>query len=185
MSRSRRSKAAKSSRGSWSTRPPSLVAGQVCGELRVIEPDTGKRKSGKRLAHVEDVKTGERGEVIASNLVSGRTVSLGRIKKARYAEYKRKGKAMLETKLENLDPELIADALRDNYYAVNVEGEPIRQTRKAKPGQGYQGTGKDKYGKYRDYYITKAGQLQCRSAETGYNFKNVDKELEHGGKILE
>lgn len=93
--------------------------------------------------------------------------------------------AMVGTHLDELDTELIADALRDNHNTIDAEGNLYRQNRKAKPGQCYQGTGKDKYGKYRDYYVTKSGQLQCQSAETGYIFKNVDKELEHGGTILE
>jgi hypothetical protein len=54
--------------------------------LRVINPDTFNRKNGHRLVLVEDVKTGERKEVRADNLISGNTQSCGRIKKERYKE---------------------------------------------------------------------------------------------------
>jgi hypothetical protein len=85
--KARKKKRLKRTWGKPPLRPSSLVAGEVRGELLVIEPDTGKRKNGHRLALVEDIKTGKRGEVRADNLNGNNTISLGRIKKERYREH--------------------------------------------------------------------------------------------------
>jgi hypothetical protein len=88
--------------------PPSLLAEEIRGELRVIEPDTGKRdKGGHRLALVEDVVSGERREVRAANVVSGNTKSAGRVKKERYKERKAKSEAAKFMELGDSDPELL------------------------------------------------------------------------------
>src|SRR5215471_6789425 len=137
MTRKRRSRAAELSRRPWSTRASALLAGEVYGELRVLVPDTGKRQGGKRLALVEDMKTGEKKEVRADNLRNGNTLSCGRIKKARYRELKLAEAAMRETSLKDLGPEIIRLALNDNEYAVDVEGKRYRQTRKARRGECY------------------------------------------------
>lgn len=109
--KSRRSRAAKLSRDGHATRPPSLVAGQIYGELRVINPDTGERKSGKRVALVEDIKTGVLKKVIASNVTAGGTVSDGRIKRAKYAEYiETQKQAGHYENIDEIDPELLKAA---------------------------------------------------------------------------
>ena len=101
MSRSRRSKAAKLSRGNWATHKSAVLAlGAIYGELRVIVPDTGNRNNGHRIALVKDVKTGEQKEVRVDNLISGNTQSCGRIKKERYKE--KLAKMIPETNSERL-----------------------------------------------------------------------------------
>jgi|SRR5580698_4382624 hypothetical protein len=125
--KSRRSRAAKLSRDGHATRPPSLAAGQVYGELRVIEPDTGERRSGKRVALVEDIKTGERKRVIASNISAGRTVSAGRIQRARYAEWIETQKQHARyTDIDELDRELLNAGLALHPNDVDVTGKPLR-----------------------------------------------------------
>jgi hypothetical protein len=108
MRRSRRSQAAKQSRRGWSTRPSTLLADKVYGELQVVVPDSGNRKNGHRTALVEDVKTGEQKEVRVDNLLSGNTQSCGRIKKERYKE--KLAKMIPETDLEAIDRATLASA---------------------------------------------------------------------------
>jgi len=111
--KTRNRKRAKRTWGRPPVPPPSLVAGGVWGELRVIEPDTGKRdKGGHRLALVEDVGTGERREVRAANVVSGNTKSAGRIKKERYKERKAKSEAAKFMDLDDIAPALLDEARR-------------------------------------------------------------------------
>jgi hypothetical protein len=93
-------------------KPPSLKAGEIKNELKVIVPDTGKRENGHRLALVEDVVTGERREVRAANVVSGNTKSAGRIKKERFKERKAKSEAAKFMDLDSIDPELVDAARR-------------------------------------------------------------------------
>jgi hypothetical protein len=107
-------------------RPSSLVAGEVRGELRVINPDTGKRKNGHRMTLVEDIKTGERGEVRADNLLNGNTVSLGRIKGERYREHKSKGKLTLYTDIDRLNPRT-KSAARAVVGVDALTGKPIEK----------------------------------------------------------
>lgn len=111
-------------------RPSAVVAGEVRGELRVIEPDTGKRsKSGHRMALVEDMKTGKRKEVRADNLLNGNTVSLGRIKKERYNEYMAAHNAALYMDLDGIHAGTMAAALA----TVGVDALTGKPIEKAEP----------------------------------------------------
>jgi hypothetical protein len=130
---SKRSAAAKRSRGSWSTHKPSLTAGQVIGELRVLKADTGKRKSGKRVALVEDIVTRERKEVIASDVVAGKTVSAGRIKKERFKKHTELGKMARYQDINEIDPQVLSDARRMFHNDVNTDGKLYGETKKRKP----------------------------------------------------
>lgn len=109
MSHSRRSRVAKVSRRNWTTHKSALLGpGAIYGELKVINPDTGKRKNGHRMALVEDIQTGEQKEVRVDNLISGNTQSCGRIKKERYKE--KLAKMIPETDLDGIDPAVLATA---------------------------------------------------------------------------
>jgi hypothetical protein len=88
--------------------PPSLRAGEVQGELRVIRY-IGTQGS-HRLVLVEDVVTGERGEVRADNLANGNTVSLGRIKRERQKEHMAKTWTGNFTDLDSIDAGTMANA---------------------------------------------------------------------------
>ena len=128
---SKRSKAAKLSRGSWSTRPPSLVAGQEINELRVINPDTGERRSGKRVALVEDIKTGERKHVIASNVVAETTVSAGRIKRKRFSDYiETQKQAARYENIDELDRELLEAGLAHSPSDVDATGASLQSAKR-------------------------------------------------------
>ena len=110
-------------------KPPSLKAGEIKNELKVIVPDTGKRENGHRLALVEDVVTGERREVRAANVVAGNTLSCGRIKRERYKEHKAMLEAANGMDLDDIDPELLDAARRLGGSDVSSSGECVAAVR--------------------------------------------------------
>ncbi len=109
-------------------RPPSLNAGEVWGELRIIEY-TKERENGHRLVLVEDIKTGEQKKVRAANLVSGNTLSCGRIKKERYKEHKAMLEAAKGMDLDDIDSELLDAARRLRVSDVTSSGECVAAVR--------------------------------------------------------
>lgn len=134
MAGTRRTSKRKRARRTWGkppVPPPSLVAGEVRGELRVIMPDTGKRdKGGHRLTLVEDIVTREHREVRAANVVSGNTKSAGRIKKERYKERKAKSEAAKFMDLDGIAPELLNAARRLRGSDVDAScGECVSSVR--------------------------------------------------------
>lgn len=131
---SKRSIAARKSRGNHATRKPTIEAGQLFGHLRVLIADTGERKSGKRVALVTDERTGERRKVIASDLKSGNTKSAGWLKRAKYREHKERVAAMRETNFENIEPEVIRSAMRQSDSDVDAAtGKKIGELRAMTP----------------------------------------------------
>jgi hypothetical protein len=166
-----------------SVRPPALHAGDVRGELRVIEYTGKSDKQGHRFVLVVDVKTGERRTVRADNLASGNTTSDGGIKKARYREMKAKEKAEKEGRkmnMDDLDPELLVEAGKLTGDDVDSRsGEKVSAVKKSGVWDGLP----DKFGMCRHYVILR-GQLLCCSRETKGKYLPVTAELENGGRII-
>ena len=106
----------------------SLKAGEVWGELRIIEY-TKERENGHRLVLVEDIKTGERKKVRAANVVSANTLSCGRIKKQRFKEHKAMLEAAKGMDLDDIDPELLDAARRLRGSDVTSSGEYVAAVR--------------------------------------------------------
>lgn len=179
--KSKRSRSAKDSRGMWPTRPSSVHPGQVIGELRCLNPDTGARRFGKRVGLWEDIKTGEHKQIINSDVVAGKTITAGRLKNARYAEYIEGAKAARYTNIEELEPDLLNDARCLAGSDVDTAGQRVAKSRIV-DGR-YEGE-IDRTGRPRIYFL-KDGILQCQSFETQGLFKRVTAEIERGGKIVE
>jgi hypothetical protein len=127
---SKRSIAARKSRGNHATRKPTIEAGQLFDHLRVLLADTGERKCGKRVALVKDESTGEQKKVIASDLKSGNTKSAGWLKKAKFRAHKERVEAMRETNFDNIDREVIRSAMRQSDSDVDAAtGKKIGELR--------------------------------------------------------
>jgi hypothetical protein len=133
---SKRSIAARQSRGNHATRKPTIETGQLFGHLRVLIADTGERKSRKRIALVTDERTGERRKVIASDLKSGNTKSAGWLKKVRFREHKERVESMRETNFDNIDPEVIRSAMQQSDSDVDATtGQKIGELRAMTPAE--------------------------------------------------
>jgi hypothetical protein len=150
--------------------PPSLVAEEIRGELRVIEPDTGKRdRSGHRLALVEDVVTRERREVRAANVVSGNTKSAGRIKKERYKERKARSEAAKYMDLDDIDSELLDEARRLKGSDVDASsGEYVSSVRQKEGDVWTVPTPADP--RFSTEFMILRGQKLRRDKSTGYKW---------------
>jgi hypothetical protein len=130
----------------------------------------------------EDMKTGERKRIINSDVVAGKTITAGRLKKKRYAEYIEGAKAaMWYTDIENLDPDLLEAARLVVGSDVDSTGRRVAKTRIV--NGIYEGEN-DSRGEPRIYFLNK-GVLQCRSVEAKGAFMTVTAELEKGGEIVE
>lgn len=126
MAGKKRKKKVKQPWGKPPLRPPTLSAGEVRGDLRVIEYVASK--GGKRQVLVEDVKTGKRFTVRASNVVSGNTTSDGRIKVARYKEHMGQ---YIHTDIDHLGRDLVAGSR--SWLGVDQNGKPIEKAEPKKP----------------------------------------------------
>lgn len=131
--KSKRSIAAKKSRRPWAVEPATVTKGQVLRELRCVHPEAcanrdcldadcpnclnpearKERRAGKRVGLWEDIKTGEPKRIINSDVVSGKTVSAGRIQKENFKKHLAKQAAEAEQlNIEDLPPRLVEEARR-------------------------------------------------------------------------
>ncbi len=82
--------------------------------------------------------------------------------------------------IEDLDPALIGDALRNTGDEVDARsGEAVKNVKKNTVWEGQP----DKFKNKRQYVMVR-GHLQCCSAETGYKYRYVTDEFENGGRML-